>query len=104
MLSGGNGTDVLNGGLGDDVLTGGNGGDAFVFEPFFGHDEVTDFTPGTDFMSINSSLFADATAVLNSTQDDGLGNTVITHDAANAITLLGVTKSLLSTGDFHFVP
>jgi Ca2+-binding RTX toxin-like protein len=103
-LSGGNGTDVLNGGLGNDVLSGGNGpANIFVFEPFFGQDIVTDFTPGADIIQIDSSLFADAAAVLGAAQDDGVGNVAITYDSANAITLLGVTSSELGAGDFQLV-
>jgi hypothetical protein len=44
-----------------------------------------------------------AQAALNATQDDGHGNTVVTLDASDAITLSGVLKAQLHASDFHFV-
>jgi hypothetical protein len=41
--------------------------------------------------------------VLAATHDDGSGNTVITIDAHNSITLHNVQKAQLSASDFHFV-
>jgi hypothetical protein len=39
---------------------------------------------------------------VNATQDDGHGNTVITLDAHDTITLSGVVKAQLHASDFHF--
>ena len=47
--------------------------------------------------------FANAQAALNATADDGHGNTVITLDAHDTITLNGVLKAQLHANDFHFV-
>jgi hypothetical protein len=48
-------------------------------------------------------LFANPKAVLDAVQDDGHGNTVITLDAHDVITLSGVAKAQLSLSDFHTV-
>jgi len=77
--------------------------DVFAFKPDFGNVTVSDFNPGFDSIEIDHSIFADAAALLAATQDDGLGNAVVTADAHDTITLLNVTKSQLSAhqGDFH---
>ena len=103
VIEGRNGNDVLDGRGGNDTLTGGANADAFVYEPGFGHDTVTDFAPGTDYLELSSTTFADAAAALAAAVDDGLGNTIITVDASNSITLDGVSTSQLSTMDFHIV-
>ncbi len=55
-LDGGDGNDILMGDMGQDVLTGGAGVDVFVFSgagsPLSAPDRITDFTPGTDHLSI----------------------------------------------------
>jgi hypothetical protein len=81
-----------------------SGGSTFVFNfANVGHDTVTDFHPATDVLQFGSALFTNAQAALNATQDDGHGNTVITLDAHDAITLSGVLKAQLHSADFHFV-
>ena len=62
----------------------------FVFEPRFGHDTVTGFG-WNDVIAVDRSLFADIAAVRSHAAVDGSGNTVITLDADNSITLEGVT-------------
>lgn len=52
-LSGGSGNDILNGGQGRDFLTGGEGFDIFEYGPSSGHDIITDFTLGEDFIDLN---------------------------------------------------
>ena len=52
-LLGGAGNDVLNGGQARDFLTGGEGFDIFEYEPGSGHDIITDFTLGEDFIDLN---------------------------------------------------
>ncbi len=58
VLSGGDGDDLLAGEIGDDVLTGGAGRDGFFYisaDP--GHtDRITDFQPGSDFISLHHAL------------------------------------------------
>ena len=92
-LTGGNGEDTLDGGAGDDRLTGGKGPDLFVFHAGFagfGDDLIFDFSNG-DHIQFDSGLFEDAQAVLDASVPVG-NNTVITLDADNKITLLGVTS------------
>jgi hypothetical protein len=86
------------------TLTDRGGGSTFVFNfANVGHDTLTDFHPATDVLQFGNALFTNAQAALNATQDDGHGNTVITLDAHDAITLSGVLKAQLHTADFHFV-
>jgi serralysin len=77
--------------------------DVFVFKPDFGNVTIADFNPGLDSIEIDHSIFADAAALLAATHDDGLGNSVVTADAHDTITLLNVTKTQLNAhqGDFH---
>jgi Ca2+-binding RTX toxin-like protein len=96
--------DTLKGDGGDNKLTGGSGADTFVFAPNFGKDTITDYTPGTDSLTFDHTIFADAAAVMAATQDVN-GNAVIAHDANTTVTLTGVTTAQLNThqNDFHFV-
>jgi hypothetical protein len=64
---------------------------------------VTDFHAATDTLQVSSTLFANAQAALNATADDGHGNTVVTLDAHDTITLSGILKAQLHVSDFHFV-
>ena len=65
VLKGGGGDDTLNGGENDDKLTGGSGKDHFVFNTAIGGttivthniDKVTDFTPGTDRIELDHTIF-----------------------------------------------
>ena len=54
--------DVLSGGAGNDSLTGGGGGDVFVFDTALSAatniDTVTDFSPGSDTVRLDASVFA----------------------------------------------
>ncbi|HEY4985508.1 MAG TPA: hypothetical protein VII39_02715, partial [Bradyrhizobium sp.] len=68
-----------------------------------GQAKVADFHPATDALQFSSPIFATAQAALNATQDDGHGNTVVTLDAHDTITLAGVLKAQLNVGDFHVV-
>jgi probable HAF family extracellular repeat protein len=86
------------------VFADSSGSNTFVFDfANVGHDTVTDFHPATDVLQFGSALFTNAQAALNATQDDGHGNTVITLDAHDAITLSGILKAQLHAADFHFV-
>jgi hypothetical protein len=78
--------------------------DNYVFNfAGIGHAEVTDFHPQSDFLQLKTSIFANASAVLNATQDDGHGNAVITIDAHDTITLAGISKVQLHAADFHIL-
>ena len=110
VLDGGNGNDILKGsgtadvligGRGADIMTGGNGPDTFLFGPNFGNDVITDFKPHNDVIQFDHSLFA-SFADLHAA-DDGHGNTVITHDASDTVTLQGVALANLHASDFLFV-
>ncbi|WP_020181320.1 M10 family metallopeptidase C-terminal domain-containing protein [Methylopila sp. M107] len=60
VLIGGAGDDVLSGRWGADTLTGGDGDDVFVFATGLGADEVdliTDFTTGSDKISLDVDVF-----------------------------------------------
>jgi hypothetical protein len=103
-LVGGSGNDFLIAGP-KDTLTGGAGNDTFVFNANFGKDVVTDFDVNHDALALSHTLFANDTIaqVLNQTHDTGAG-AVITVDAHDAITLLGVATAQLAAhpSDFHF--
>ena len=104
ILDGGNGNDVLAGEQGNDILTGGNGADTFYFfGSSIGYDVVTDFKPKTDQIRIDDVLFANVADVLAHAANDGLGNSVITYDADNTVTLQGVTVAQLHASDFLLV-
>jgi hypothetical protein len=78
--------------------------DNFVFNfAAVGHDTLTDFRPAVDTLQFAGSIFADAQAALNATQDDGHGNTVIALDPNDTVTLTGVLKAQLHVTDFHVV-
>jgi len=108
-LRGGSGGDIIVGGPGDDLLTGGTGSDIFAFNETlasgtnFGHDSILDFGTAEDTIVFGHSIFADFADVLAHAAEDGLGNTVITADAANTITLHNVALASLHAGNFNFV-
>jgi hypothetical protein len=86
------------------TLSGVAASDTYVFNfAGVGHDTVTNFHPVTDTLQFSGSIFANAQAVLNATQDDGHGNTVVALDAHDTITLSGVLKAQLHVSDFHVV-
>jgi len=87
------------------ILTGGAGADTFVFLPNFGKDTITDFHPGEDILQLDHSLFTTAANVLANGVDDGHGNTVITADANDTLTLLNVSLAVLQQhlSDVHIV-
>ncbi len=53
-IKGGAGSDTINGGAGSDTLTGGKSSDLFVFSA--GNDTITDYTSGTDRISLGSAV------------------------------------------------
>ena len=92
------GDDLLVGNPANNTLTGGAGADTFLMSAEWGHDTITDFTPGTDHISFlrDANLrFVD----LSISQSNG--NTRIVH-GSDQITLTGVTLPL-SASDFYFV-
>ena len=83
------------------IMTGGAGADTFAFPSTMGHDEITNFGVAKDTLQFNASLFANFTAAMNAGSQVG-ANTVFTIDAHDTVTLDNVTKSSLTTGNFHF--
>jgi Ca2+-binding RTX toxin-like protein len=101
FLFGGNGRDRLIGGDGNDRLTGGHGHDMFVFGPGFGRDVVTDYSHA-DHIEFDGGVFHSFHQVQAASHQVG-DDTVITLDANNSITLLGVNLHSLHASDFTFV-
>jgi hypothetical protein len=86
------------------TLTGTGSGDTFVFNfASIGQDTVANFHADSGVLQFKAPIFANAQAVLDATRDDGHGNTVITVDAHDSITLTDVTKTQLHLTDFHIV-
>ncbi|MDX8503314.1 calcium-binding protein [Mesorhizobium sp. VK4C] len=97
--------DKIAGGGGADTLTGGAASDTFIFKAGFGLDKITDFAAGAgslDVIQFDNDVFADFASVLAAATQVGT-DTVITHDAANVLTLKNVTKTNLHQDDFQFV-
>jgi hypothetical protein len=85
------------------TMTGNAVSDTFAFNfANVAQTTVSNFHTETDTLQFNSQLFANIQAALNATHDDGHGNTVITLDAHDTITLSGVVKAQLHASDFHF--
>ena len=53
-IKGGTKADTLQGGYGDDILTGGRGADLFIYAG--GNDTITDYTAGTDVVSLAKGI------------------------------------------------
>jgi hypothetical protein len=71
-----------------------------------GRETVNSFDASSDSLDFNHSqfrMFANDQAILNAAHDDGRGNTVITIDSNDSITLTGVHKNQLTVHDFHLV-
>jgi Ca2+-binding RTX toxin-like protein len=98
FLVGGVGDDVLNGGMGDDQLLGGTGADTFVFEGAAGDDIVLDFVSGTDTIDLSDYdlTFADLTI------EQSGGNTVITADGIDDLSITLTAVAQVVAGDFAF--
>jgi hypothetical protein len=100
LLQAGSGNDVLIGAP-NDTLNGGGGSDIFVFNPGFGKNRIDHFNPSQDVLRFDHT-FANLTALEKATHQVG-ANTVITYDAADTITLIGVSVSQLHFDASHFV-
>ena len=100
-LVNGDTSNVLMGLASNDVLTGGAGVDTFEFESQFGNVTITDFDASEDVIQFNPALFANYSAVIASTQQNG-ANTIITFDANDTITLTNVATASVSPANFGF--
>jgi hypothetical protein len=87
-----------------DLVVGANQ-DSFVFAPNLGEVTIANFDPAKDTIQINPSIFADTTALLAATHDDGHGSVVITDAAHDMMTIqhLTVAELLAHQNDFQFV-
>ena len=104
-ITGTTGNDKLFGDAGNDTITTGAGNDTIIFRPGFGMDTIKDFQAGAgsaDVIEFADSLFADFEDVLASAAQVG-GDTLITFDAQNTITLKNVALTSLHQDDFRFV-
>jgi Ca2+-binding RTX toxin-like protein len=98
-LTGDGNANVLTGGLGIDKLTGGGGSDTFVFNKIAeGKDTITDFTSGSDLISISKSGFGIASGVALGTGDanDFGSHYFVTAASAPAATEAGHGQFLFS--------
>jgi hypothetical protein len=73
----------------------------FVFLGNFGQNTVEQFNPLIDKIELAATEFPDFSAVENHMQQVG-GNTVITYDAHDSITLVGVAAASLNASNFEF--
>jgi VCBS repeat-containing protein len=102
ILAGGKGDDVLIGGP-NDILFGGKGHDSFVFNPGFGKNTVVDFGSEDHVLQFSRADFASVKDIFTHMSSDGHGNTLISHDPDNVVTLLDVAPGSLHFHDFLIV-
>ncbi len=100
FVAGTTGSDLLQSSNKSEVLFGGAGADTFKFAANFGNDTISDFRPAEDHIQFARGLFATAEAVLDHAANDGLGNVVISDDSGDHLTLTGILKTQLHSGDF----
>jgi Ca2+-binding RTX toxin-like protein len=95
------GNDTITGSAGNDLLTGGGGSDKFVFSnAVIGKDVITDFQAtgsNHDTLQFDHTIFANA----HPTQVGK--DVVITFDANDTVTLVGVRLNQLTANDFDSV-
>lgn len=104
VLNGHEGNDFLVGGKGNDRLIGGADGDIFHFGTGGGQDVITDFEDGLDMIDLGAWAdvisFPDLMKHHLQVED---GRLVITA-GDDSLTILGVQKDDLNSGDFLFIP
>ncbi len=97
IINGGAGNDIINGGAGADTLTGGSESDTFRFDNSVASgapalaDVVTDWTDGTDFISISEGATFGAGAV-GFAQGGGAAGSLATT-ANGGVTILSIVQS-----------
>jgi trimeric autotransporter adhesin len=103
VLVGGTGNDTLLGGLGNDTLSGGIGNDVFVFNTAIGNnvDTIVDFTTGSDKIQLSKSIFANAGATGNLTNNAfwSAAGAVKGHDADDRVVYNTTTGALYYDAD-----
>ncbi|MGE3426933.1 MAG: putative Ig domain-containing protein [Hyphomicrobiaceae bacterium] len=103
LIDAGAGNDIIVASAADDILKGGFGNDTFAFRGDFGHDTIVDFETGTaaahDLIDMADAGFANFSALLAAASEVN-GDTVITLDAAQSLTLAGVSLQHLTADHF----
>lgn len=98
------GDNTIIGNARNNILSGNGGTDNFVFHTGFGRDTITDFTAGTaadDLIQYGDNLFANFADVMAHAAQAG-ADVLITHDAANVLTLSNAALANLHANDFLF--
>jgi Ca2+-binding RTX toxin-like protein len=112
-LSAGAGADTLVGGAGNDALTGGSGNDTFLLDSLIGSDTISDFTSGSDKLSISQAGIAVGngnTTIDGATTAAGPGGfgtaaelVVVTSNIAGAIAAATAATAIGSTTDAYTI-
>ncbi|WP_281024556.1 MJ1477/TM1410 family putative glycoside hydrolase [Methylobacterium segetis] len=108
-LFGETGNDWMDGGPGNDHLNGGPGADIFHFGPApVGKDIIEDFNPrqNGEYIELAKSLASwtkSYTALKSHISENAAHDAIIDLGGGNTVTLLGVHKADLNSGDFLFV-
>ncbi|MDB5550196.1 MAG: hemolysin-type calcium-binding repeat family protein, partial [Rhizobium sp.] len=96
------GFDILNGASGNDILTGGADADVFVFAKRGGHDVITDFTGGLDYIDLKGqTVIDDYYDMINNYVRQSHGDLTI-HMGKDTLTLQDTTLADLDVKDFFF--
>jgi Ca2+-binding RTX toxin-like protein len=99
VLKGLGGADFLDGGKGVDFLTGGAGADVFEFHKGDGKDTITDFTHGTDGISLFNFTGDDNFTQIGNHMTDHGKDVWITY-GSDTLVLKGVHEADLNAADF----
>jgi parallel beta-helix repeat protein len=102
-IQGSGGADILDGGKGDDLLRGNGGNDTFVFQRGSGRDEIADFSKvagNRDVIDVSDYGFKTFAKLRARISDDNLGNAVVSLNADNSVTIVGVHATDLLANDF----
>jgi hypothetical protein len=86
----------------NDTFTGGTGANIFQFGAYFGQDTITNFNSSKDVLLFNTAVFPNYATAIAHAASDGKGDTVITYNAYESVTLTGVTLSSLTSSNFQF--
>lgn len=103
-LFGNRGQDRLSGGAGDDLMRGGIGADTFDFSS--GWDVIKDFKNNVDTIEISTTLLAPGETVqdvITNYATVQAGNTILTFDADNVLTIEGLMNTALLGNDMVLV-
>jgi len=103
LIDAGAGNDIIVASAANDILMGGDGNDTFEFRSGFGHDTIVDFETGTptahDVVDLADAGLADYAALLAAASEAN-GDTLITLDASQSLTLVGVSLQQLTADHF----